>query len=174
VHAAAGGLGLMAVQVAAALGCRVIGTAGSEEKCLVAEKAGAAKCLNYKNGAEPIALWGRILELTEGRGVDLVFDPVGLINESLKCLAHRGRILVIGFAGREGEPEKIAMNRVLLKQASLIGYVSHAQTESNISYPSVFASSSCDIVPDASCSGSERAIGATHKKRNASGMRCSL
>ena len=53
-----------------------------------------------------------------------VFDPVGLVDKSLKCLKHKGRILVVGFAGTEGMIEKIAMNRVLLKQAQILGYVS--------------------------------------------------
>ncbi|KXH64454.1 zeta-crystallin [Colletotrichum salicis] len=119
VHAAAGGLGLMALQVAATMGCRVIGTAGSSEKCDVARRSGADICINY---SEDAAWWDRVLELTDGRGVDVVFDPVGLVDRSLKCIAHRGKILIVGFAGIKDDMEKIAMNRVLLKQVSLIGY----------------------------------------------------
>ncbi|OHF04650.1 zeta-crystallin [Colletotrichum orchidophilum] len=119
VHAAAGGLGLMAVQVSAAMGCRVIGTAGSSEKCDVARRSGAMECINY---TEDLMWWDRVLELTDGRGVDVVFDPVGLVDRSLKCIAHRGKILIVGFAGIKDDMEKIAMNRVLLKQVSLIGY----------------------------------------------------
>ncbi|KAF7553908.1 hypothetical protein G7Z17_g3258 [Cylindrodendrum hubeiense] len=118
VHSAAGGIGSMAIQIAVAMGCRVLGTAGSAEKCTYAEGLGASKCINYSEGN----WWERILEETEGRGVDVVFDPVGLVNRSLKCLAHRGRVLVAGFAGLDGQMEKIAMNRVLLKQATLTGY----------------------------------------------------
>ena len=67
--------------------------------------------------------WKEVLRLTEGRGVDVVFDSVGLVNESLKCLAHKGRILIIGFAARDDKSlESVMMNRVLLKQAMLIGY----------------------------------------------------
>ncbi|KAK0113611.1 hypothetical protein ONS95_013856 [Cadophora gregata] len=62
------------------------------------------------------------MKITEGNGVDIVFDPVGLVDLSLKCLKQGGRILVVGFAGTEGRLEKIAMNRVLLRQAQLIGY----------------------------------------------------
>ncbi|KAF9869384.1 zeta-crystallin [Colletotrichum karsti] len=119
VHAAAGGLGIMAVQIAAALGCRVIGTAGSSEKCAVATRFGAATCLDY---SEESSWWERVLELTGGKGVDVVFDPVGLVDLSLKCIAHRGKVLVVGFAGIRDGMERIAMNRVLLKQVSLIGY----------------------------------------------------
>ncbi|CAH0024000.1 unnamed protein product [Clonostachys rhizophaga] len=119
VHSAAGGLGIMAVQIAAALGCRVIGTAGSEEKCSYAKKHGASFCLNYNTDPD----WsGKVLELTEGAGADVVFDPVGLVDLSLKCIAHKGRVLIVGFAGRGGQMESIAMNRVLLKQVNLIGY----------------------------------------------------
>lgn len=110
----------MAVQVAVALRCRVIATAGSSEKCEYARKFGADVCLDYtKDG------WHKsVLESTKGKGVDVIFDPVGLVDLSLKCIAHRGRLLVVGFAGIEGDMEKIAMNRVLLKQVQLIGYVS--------------------------------------------------
>ncbi|KPM44614.1 hypothetical protein AK830_g1929 [Neonectria ditissima] len=120
VHSAAGGLGAMATQIAVAMGCRVLGTAGSAEKCTYAQGLGASLCVNYSQGN----WWERILEETDGRGVDVVFDPVGLVDRSLKCLAHRGRVLVVGFAGRDGQMEKIAMNRLLLKQATLTGYVS--------------------------------------------------
>ncbi|KAH8655921.1 zeta-crystallin [Ilyonectria robusta] len=118
VHSAAGGIGAMATQIAVAMGCRVLGTAGAAEKCAYAESLGASKCINYTQGH----WWERILEETDGRGVDVVFDPVGLVDRSLKCLAHRGRVLVTGFVGLDGQMEKIAMNRVLLKQATLIGY----------------------------------------------------
>ncbi|KAI0121175.1 zeta-crystallin [Xylariales sp. AK1849] len=134
VHSAAGGLGLAAVQIAVALGCRVIGTAGSDEKCKVVEGFGAEACINY---SKTESWWKVVSTFTRGRGVNVVFDSVGLVGDSLRCLADRGRILVVGFAGREdaegkdrGKGDKkegmeaVMMNRVLLKQASLIGYVS--------------------------------------------------
>ncbi|KAK9426082.1 putative Enoyl reductase (ER) domain-containing protein [Seiridium unicorne] len=119
VHSAAGGLGLAAVQLAHALGCRVIGTAGSDLKCSIAEKYGAEKCINYS--ADP-SWWGEVKRLTGEQGVDLVFDSVGLVSSSLRCLAHRGRVLVVGFAGREGDMEQVKMNRVLLGHTTIIGY----------------------------------------------------
>ncbi|ORY66980.1 quinone oxidoreductase [Pseudomassariella vexata] len=120
VHAAAGGLGLAAVQICSALGYRVFGTAGSAAKCRLAGFFGAEACIDYE--ADP-RWWDRVVSLTDGNGVDVVFDSVGLVEQSIKCLAHRGRALVVGFAGRNRENlEKVAMNRVLLKQASLIGY----------------------------------------------------
>ncbi|KAH6877183.1 quinone oxidoreductase [Thelonectria olida] len=118
VHSAAGGIGAMATQVAVALGCRVLGTAGSPGKCAYAQSLGADLCVDYSQKD----WWEQILQATNGKGVDIIFDPVGLVDRSLKCLAHRGRVLVVGFAGRKGEMEKIAMNRVLLKQATLTGY----------------------------------------------------
>ena len=110
----------MAVQVAVAFGCRVIGTAGSESKCDYARSFGASECFDYTKDD----WWKRVLETTGGKGADVVFDPVGLVDLSLKGIAHRARVLIVGFAGREGQMEKIAMNRVLLKQVNLIGYVS--------------------------------------------------
>ncbi|KAI1823235.1 zeta-crystallin [Xylaria intraflava] len=119
VHAAAGGLGLAAVQIAKAVGCRVVGTAGSDAKCRVAERFGADVCINYQSDPD---WWKQVLSLTANKGVDVVFDTVGLVNLSLKCLAHRGRVLIVGFAGREGDMEDLKMNRVLLKQAQILGY----------------------------------------------------
>lgn len=121
VHAAAGGLGVMACQIAAAKGCRVIATAGSDAKCAYAKGYGASECINYSTNKE---WWKRVNEITEGKGVNVVFDPVGLVEPSLKCMASKGRIVVVGFAGTADNFEKIAMNRILLKQVELIGYVS--------------------------------------------------
>lgn len=62
--------------------------------------------------------------LTGGKGVDVVFDSVGLVRRSMSCLKQQGRILVVGFAGREGGLEMIPANVILLKQVQIIGYVS--------------------------------------------------
>jgi NADPH2:quinone reductase len=119
IHAAAGGLGLIAVQIAKAVGCTVIATAGSIAKLEVAKKFGADHLIDYNNSE-----WFKhVLDITHGHGVDIIFDPVGLVDKSLKCLRHKGRILIVGFAGSEGKLEKIATNRLLLRQAVLIGYV---------------------------------------------------
>ncbi|PMB64232.1 Quinone oxidoreductase-like protein 2 [Beauveria bassiana] len=119
VHAAAGGLGVMACQIAASRGCRVIGTAGSDDKCKYAKGYGASECVNYTADKR---WWEKVNAMTGGRGVDVVFDPVGLVEPSLRCMASKGRIVVVGFAGLDGNFEKIAMNRILLKQVELIGY----------------------------------------------------
>jgi len=109
----------MAVQIAKAVGARVIATASSSSKLAVAERFGADECVDY---SKPSWVDG-IMKMTGGKGVDVVFDPVGLVDLSLKCLRQKGRVLIVGFAGTEGKLERIAMNRVLLRQAQLIGYV---------------------------------------------------
>jgi len=131
IHGAAGGLGVMAVQVALALGAgRVYCTARGRRKCDVVvglegirpEYKGRVKVFDTAAGGD---WWEIVMEETGRKGVDVVFDSVGMVDQSLKCLAHRGRVLVVGFAGRDGDSmEGIKMNRVLLKQAQIIGYVS--------------------------------------------------
>jgi len=120
VHAGAGGLGVMAVQIAKAVGARVIATVGSLEKMGVARRAGADAVVDYSvDGWEKV-----VVEASGGEGVDLAFDSVGLVGKSVRCLKYGGRVLVVGFAGSEGGVEKIAVNRILLRQAQVIGYVS--------------------------------------------------
>ncbi|RUS34290.1 chaperonin 10-like protein [Jimgerdemannia flammicorona] len=180
VHAAAGGVGIAAVQIAKvpiplcnssfplahcnhltscspllypypaqALGATVIATAGSADKLEVARRNGADHCINYRDKD-----WTQqVKNLTNGHGADVVYDPVGLIDESMKCTAWNGRILVVGFGLylhfstsdpmspqfllllsplssinshahlliAKGTFEKVAMNRVLLKNISLVG-----------------------------------------------------
>src|SRR5688572_4202734 len=97
VHAAAGGVGLAAVQIGRALGARVIATAGGREKCEIALREGAHEAIDYR--AEDFAK--RVLELTDGRGADVIYDSVGgeITDQSLKCIAWNGRLVIIGFAG---------------------------------------------------------------------------
>lgn len=117
----------MAVQIAKAAGARVIATAGSTEKLEVARRFGADKCVNYSTPD----WWKEVLDLTDGAGVEVVYDTVGLVDKSLKCLKHQGRILIVGFAGTGDQIEKIAMNRILLKQAQIIGYVSEHEASND-------------------------------------------
>lgn len=117
VHAAAGGVGLAAVQIGVALGARVIGTAGSPEKLELVKRQGADAVLNYRD-----ASWvERVKELTDGRGADVVYDPVGgeTFERSTKCIAFEGRILIIGFAS--GKIPTPKMSRVMVKNFSLLG-----------------------------------------------------
>jgi len=116
VHAAAGGVGLSAVQFAKAFGATVIATAGTKHKLDVAKSFGADHVVDYTDPTWP----DQVKKLTpKNRGVDIVYDPVGLIDKSTKCIAWNGRILVIGFAA--GAIEKVAMNKVLLKNISIVG-----------------------------------------------------
>lgn len=116
VHAAAGGVGLAAVQIAKAFGATVIATAGTKHKLDVAKSFGADYGIDYGQKDWP----EQVKKLTpNGRGVDIVYDPVGLITQSSKCINWNGRLVVIGFAG--GDIEKVATNRFLLKNISLVG-----------------------------------------------------
>ncbi|KAJ9609070.1 hypothetical protein H2200_006841 [Cladophialophora chaetospira] len=122
VHAGAGGVGLSAVQIAKALGATVIATAGSERKRQVCLDYGADYVVDYRDKNWPQRVIGLCEQHRTGngkQGVDIVYDPVGMIDPSMKCIAWNGRLLVIGFAG--GAIEKVALNRVLLKNVSIVG-----------------------------------------------------
>ncbi|KAI9247496.1 hypothetical protein BDA99DRAFT_489382 [Phascolomyces articulosus] len=115
VHAAAGGVGIAAVQIAKALGAKVIATAGSAEKLEIAKKYGADYAINYRDND-----WtDQVKKITNGHGADVIYDPVGLIEQSTKAVAWNGRILVVGFA--KGTFEKLPTNRILLKNISVVG-----------------------------------------------------
>ncbi|KAH8692426.1 alcohol dehydrogenase [Talaromyces proteolyticus] len=122
VHAAAGGVGLAAVQIAKAKGATVIATAGTARKRQIAQEFGADYAIDYrdKNWPEEVKKICQAQRTGNGKaGVDIVYDPVGMIEQSLKCVAWNARLLVIGFAA--GKIEKVALNRVLLKNVSLVG-----------------------------------------------------
>jgi len=117
VHAAAGGVGLAAVQIGRALGARVIATAGSPEKLEVAMAEGAEAGIDYRQ--EDFV--ERVKEITGGHGADVIYDSVGgdVFDRSLKCIAWNGRLLVIGFAG--GRIPEVKANRILLKNIAVVG-----------------------------------------------------
>ncbi|HWP66784.1 MAG TPA: NADPH:quinone oxidoreductase family protein [Candidatus Limnocylindria bacterium] len=117
VHAAAGGVGLAAVQIGKALGARVIATAGGEDKLEIARRAGADVTIDYRQ-----ADWvDAVKQATDGRGADVIYDSVGgdTTDGSLKCIAWNGRLLVIGFAS--GRIPEVKLNRVLLKNIAITG-----------------------------------------------------
>ena len=122
IHAAAGGVGLAAVQIAKAIGATVIAAAGSVDKRALARRHGADETIDYRADG-----WANAVNrMTGGRGVDVVFDPVGgeVTLESLRCLDWGGCLLIVGFAS--GEIPRIPANRLLLKRASVVGvYWSH-------------------------------------------------
>lgn len=117
VHGAAGGVGLAAVELGKLLGARVIATGSSAQKLEVAKQKGADEVINYSEGTFREA----VKALTGGRGADVIFDPVGgdVFDESLRCLAPFGRILVIGFTS--GRIPSVAVNYALIKQISIVG-----------------------------------------------------
>lgn len=117
VLGAAGGVGLSAVDIGAVLGARVIAAASSDEKLSICRRHGAAALINYRseNLREAIA------RLTERRGPDVIYDPVGgaVSEPAFRSIAWRGRHLVIGFA--EGAIPSLPLNLPLLKGASVVG-----------------------------------------------------
>ncbi|KAJ3094423.1 hypothetical protein HDU96_001688, partial [Phlyctochytrium bullatum] len=124
VHAAAGGVGTAAVQIAKSVGAVVIATAGSDEKCAIAAAQGADYTINYNKVKDWVA---KVNDITMGipgrrkRGADVIYDPVGYFIKDTGCVAWNGRILVVGFAGTGGAIEAVPSNRLLLKGASLVG-----------------------------------------------------
>ena len=117
VLGAAGGVGLAAIEIGKALGARVIACASSDEKLAVCREHGADATINY--AAEDLR--ERIKSLTERRGVDVIYDPVGgaYSEPAFRSIAWRGRLLVVGFAA--GEIPKLPLNLALLKGASVVG-----------------------------------------------------
>lgn len=117
VLGAAGGVGLAAIEIGKALGARVIAAASTDEKLAVCKEHGADATINYSSGD----LREAIKAATDGKGPDVIYDPVGGIytEPAFRSIAWRGRYLVIGFAN--GEIPKLPLNLALLKGASLVG-----------------------------------------------------
>lgn len=117
VLGAAGGVGLAAVELGKALGARVIAAASTDEKLAVCREHGADETINYSTED----LRERIKSLTEAKGVDVIYDPVGggYSEPALRSMAWRGRFLVVGFAN--GEIPSIPLNLTLLKGCSIVG-----------------------------------------------------
>jgi NADPH:quinone reductase len=117
VLGAGGGVGLTAVQLGALLGARVIAAASTDEKLRVCRELGAEETINYTTEN----LRERLNDLTMGRGVDVVYDPVGgtLTETALRAMAWKGRYLVVGFAA--GDIPKLPMNLPLLKGCEVVG-----------------------------------------------------
>jgi len=117
VHAAAGGVGSAAIQLGKAAGAIVIATAGSDEKVEVCRELGADHAINYKTQD----FVEEVKKITGGRGVDVVYDPVGgdVYDRSTKCIAFEGRIVIVGFTS--GRIPQAAANHVLVKNYSVVG-----------------------------------------------------
>lgn len=119
VLGAAGGVGLAAIEVGKYLGARVIAAASSAEKLAIAKEHGADELVNYAERN----LREEVRAITAGKGVDVVFDPVGgeAFAQSVRCIGWEGRILVIGFAS--GDIPQVAANMILVKNFSVTGVV---------------------------------------------------
>ncbi len=117
VLGAAGGVGLAAIQLGKLLGANVIAAAGSQEKIDVCLAEGADHVINYKTEN----LVAEVKRLTDQRGANVIYDPVGgeLFEQTKRCIAWDGRIVIIGFAG--GSIPSIECNRMLLKNCAVIG-----------------------------------------------------
>ncbi len=116
VHGSAGGVGLAAVEMGKMFGAKVIATGSSDEKLGVVKEIGADHVLNVKEGFRQ-----QVKDLTGGRGADVIYDPVGgdVFDESIRCIAPEGRLLVVGFAS--GRIPSLAANMPLIKMFSVIG-----------------------------------------------------
>ena len=117
VHGAAGGVGLATVDVGKLMGARVIATARSPERLEVCKSLGADEVIDYSAGFRE-----HVQSMTGGRGADVIFDPVGgdVFDESMRCIAPFGRILIVGFTG--GRPGLAKTNHLLVKDAEVIGF----------------------------------------------------
>ena len=117
VHAGAGGVGSAAIQIARAAGARVISTAGGSEKVEICRELGAEIAVDY----EEENFVDAVKEATEGRGADVIFDPVGgeVFDLSRRCVAFEGRIVIVGFTG--GKIADAPTNHLLVKNYSVVG-----------------------------------------------------
>lgn len=117
VHGGAGGVGSAAIQLGKLAGATVIATASSPEKLEVCKQCGADHVINYTT--EDFV--EKVKSITDGKGADVIYDPVGgdVFDQSTKCINWDGRLLVIGFTS--GRIPAIAVNRVLLKNISIVG-----------------------------------------------------
>ncbi len=117
VQGDAGGVGLATVDIAKLMGARVIATARSAERLEVCRRMGADEVVDYSDGFRD-----KVLELTDKRGADVIFDPVGgdVFDESMRCVAPFGRILIVGFTS--GRPGLAKTNHLLVKDAEVIGF----------------------------------------------------
>ena len=116
VHGASGGVGLAACDLGRHLGAQVIATSASDAKLTVLNQLGFHKTINVTNGFKD-----NVKDLTNGRGADVIFDPVGgdVFDESLRCIAFNGRLLTIGFTS--GRIPTLPVNLALIKGISLMG-----------------------------------------------------
>jgi NADPH2:quinone reductase len=116
VHGAAGGVGMAAVDLGLLLGATVIATAGAEEKLAVLKARGAHHVIDYRTGFRD-----EVKRITHDKGADVIYDPIGgdVFDESVRCIAFDGRLLVIGFTS--GRIPTVSVNMPLIKGFSVVG-----------------------------------------------------
>ncbi|MEM9055755.1 MAG: NADPH:quinone oxidoreductase family protein [Pseudomonadota bacterium] len=116
VHGASGGVGMAAIDVGKLLGATVIATGGNDEKLAKVKAYGADHVINTSDGFRK-----QVKALTDGRGADIIYDPVGgdVFDESVRCIAFEGRLLVIGFTS--GRIATVSTNMPLIKGFSVVG-----------------------------------------------------
>ena len=116
-HGGSSGIGTTAIQLARATGCRVITTAGTEEKCRFCEALGADRAVNYRDADWP----AEVREFSGGRGVDVVLDMVAgpYVQKNLDCLAKEGRLAIIAFLG--GPESELNLRVLLAKRLTITG-----------------------------------------------------
>jgi NADPH:quinone reductase len=158
VHGAAGGIGVAAIQLAAARGAHVIAVTSTEAKAEVARVAGAHDVVAVDGFRDAVQ------ELTGGEGVDLVLDPVGgdRVTDSLRCLRRRGRLLVVGFTA--GDIPAVKVNRLLLNNLDVVGVGWGAYWLAEPGYP---AQQWADLLPDLRAGRLLPPIGARHRLEDA-------
>src|SRR5215472_14702816 len=117
VHGAGGGVGLAAVDVGKLLGATVIATASTADKLAVCKRMGADHVIDYTQGFRD-----QVKALTGDRGADVIYDPVGgdVFDESMRCIAPFGRLLIVGFTS--GRAAQVKTNHLLIKDAEAIGF----------------------------------------------------
>lgn len=128
VHGAAGGVGTAAIQLAKAYGARVLAVVSSDDKAAVAREAGADEVVAADGFRDAVAA------ATDGRGVDVIVDPVGgdRFTDSLRSLRPEGRLLVVGFTG--GEIPTVRVNRLLLNNTAVVGVAWGAHLMRDLDY----------------------------------------
>jgi NADPH2:quinone reductase len=153
VHGAAGGVGTAAVQVARCLGAEVVAVTSTADKAEVARSAGAQRTVDSGDD------WPAALRsLNSGRGADVIVDPVGgdRFDQSLRCLAPGGRLVVVGFT--EGRIPTVAANRLLLRNISVVGAAWGAWLGGD---PGLFATTADGLMPMIESGGVAPLVGAT-------------
>src|SRR5271170_833695 len=164
INGAAGGIGIAAIQVAKLYGAKVIATASTDEKRAACREEGADYAIDYRDGFRD-----QVKEITGAHdGVDICYDPIGagVFDESLRCLAFGGRILVLGFLG--GGPSTPRTNYLLIKCLEVIGVRLGGVTEH---HPEIGRGkiAAADIAPLRAGAGGRRGAGGDRPRRDRQG-----